>query len=139
DCRNCQNCFMCWNLRNKSYCIRNKQYTKEAYEEELKKMRLDSREFIEKLKLEFENILKKEVVHRENFNLKTTNSVGNYMTNCDKCVNIFAYEDSQNCRNQVRGLGNKDCIDGMGIFGAVEVSGNNSCVLDSYSVKHSSW
>jgi len=71
--------------------------------------------------------------------LKTTNSVGNYLTNCDKCVNVFAYEDSQNCRNQLRGLQNKDCIDGMGIFWTTEISGNNSCVLYSYAVKHSSW
>jgi hypothetical protein len=139
DCRNCQNCFMCWNLRNKKYCIRNKQYTKEDYEKEQKNLKLDSYQNTETLKAEFENILKRDAVHRENFNLKTTNSVGNYLTNCDKCVNVFSYEDSQNCRNQLRGLGNKDCIDGMGIFGAVENSGNNSCVLDSYNVKHSSW
>ncbi|MFA5791535.1 MAG: hypothetical protein WC884_00675 [Candidatus Paceibacterota bacterium] len=139
DCRNCQSCFMCYNLRNKNYCIRNKQYGKSEYEEQLKRIKFNSFENIEIFKKEFDNSLKNEAVHRENFNLKTTNSVGNYMTNCDKCVNIFAYENSQNCRNQVRGLGNKDCIDGMGIFGAVEVSGNNSCVLDSYGVKHSSW
>jgi len=31
-CSNCQNCFGCIWLRNKSYCIFNKQYTKEEYE-----------------------------------------------------------------------------------------------------------
>lgn len=31
--KNCQNCFACIGLRNKSYCILNKQYTKEEYEE----------------------------------------------------------------------------------------------------------
>jgi hypothetical protein len=139
DCRNCQNCFMSYNLRNKQYCIRNKQYKKEEYESEIKKIKLDSYKNIEILKQELENILKEKSVHRENFNLKTTNSVGNYLTNCDKCVNVFSYEDSQNCRNQLRGLGNKDCIDGMGIFGTTEVSGNNSCVLFSYGVKHSTW
>ncbi len=30
---NCQNCFACIGLRNKQYCILNKQYTKEEYEE----------------------------------------------------------------------------------------------------------
>ncbi len=139
DGRNCQNCFMSYNLRNKQYCIRNVQYTKEEYQKLIQEIKLDSYKNIENLKSEFENILKNQAVHRENFNLKTTDSKGNYMTNCDKCVNIFSYEDSQNCRNQLRGLGNKDCIDGMGIFGKVEVSGNNSCVLYSYSVKHSSW
>ncbi|MFA6274137.1 MAG: hypothetical protein WC662_03170 [Candidatus Paceibacterota bacterium] len=31
--RNCSNCFGCVGLRNKNYCILNKQYTKEQYEE----------------------------------------------------------------------------------------------------------
>ena len=34
DCRNCQNCFMSYNLRNKQYCIRNRQYSKEQYPKE---------------------------------------------------------------------------------------------------------
>ena len=31
-CYNCKNCFGCFGLRNKEYCILNKQYTKEEYE-----------------------------------------------------------------------------------------------------------
>src|SRR3989344_3316829 len=138
DCRNCQNCFMCWNLRNKQYCIRNKQYTKEAYEQELKNIKLDSYENVENLKNELENMLKNEAVHRENFNLKTTNSIGNYMTNCDKCVNVFSWENSQNSRNSLRGLNTKDCIDQLGCWNN-EISGDNSCVTGGYEIKHSSW
>jgi hypothetical protein len=130
---------MSWNLRNKQYCIRNKQYSKEDYEQELKNIKLDSYKNIEALHSEFEDILKNEAVHRENFNLKTTNSVGNYLTNCDKCVNVFAFEDSQNCRNQLRGFGNKDCIDQMGIFASAENCGNNSCAFNAYELKHSTW
>ncbi len=138
DCRNCQDCFMCWNLRNKKYCIRNEQYTKEEYDKKLKNIKLDSYKNVENLKKEFEDVLKDKVVHRENFNLKTTNSVGNYMTNCDKCVNVFTWENSQNCRNQLRGLNTKDCIDQLGCWNN-EVSGNNSCVTGGYEIKHSSW
>src|SRR3989344_6322135 len=111
DCRNCQNCFMSWNLRNKQYCIRNKQYTKEEYEKELKKINLGSYKNLEILKNELEEILKDSAVHRENFNLKTTSSIGNYLTNCDKCLNTFAWENSQNCHNCIRGLNSKDSID----------------------------
>ncbi|ETB63796.1 TPA: hypothetical protein DIC38_02355 [Candidatus Nomurabacteria bacterium] len=32
-CINCSNCFACIGLKNKSYCILNRQYTKEQYEE----------------------------------------------------------------------------------------------------------
>jgi len=136
DCRNCQNCFMCWNLRNKQFCIKNKQYTREKYLEELKKIKLDSYKNIENLKIEFENILKNEAVHRENFNIKTTNSTGNYLTNCDKCVNTFAWENSQNCRNSLRGLNTKDCID-QGFSWNLELSGNNGIVDGGYQIKHS--
>ena len=138
DCRNCHNCFMCWNLRNKKYCIRNKQYTPEEYEKELKRVKLDSHNSIETFKNEFQNILKSEAVHRENFNLKTTDSIGNYLTNCDECTNVFCWENSQNCRNSLRGLNTKDCIDQLGCWNN-EVSGNNSCVTGGYAIKHSSW
>lgn len=136
DCRNCQNCFMSYNLRNKSYYIRNKQYAKEDYEQEIKSIKLDSYKNIETLKQEFENIIKNEVVHRENFNLKTTNSVGNYLTNCDKCTNTFSWENSQNCRNCIRGLNAKDCIDQSTSWNT-EVSGDNSVVNGGYQIKHS--
>lgn len=33
-CSDCTNCFMCVNLRHKSYCISNEQYTKEAHEKD---------------------------------------------------------------------------------------------------------
>lgn len=139
DCRNCQHCFMSWNLRNKQYCIRNVQYTKEDYETEMAKIQFDSQKTIETLKKEYEEILKKEAVHRENFNIKTTNSTGNYLINCDKCVNVFSWEESQNCRNMLRGLANKDCIDQVGCW-KLEMSGDNSCVQgDGYNLRHSSW
>ncbi|MFZ1019861.1 MAG: hypothetical protein WAN61_02635, partial [Minisyncoccia bacterium] len=136
DCRNCQNCFMCFNLRNKQFCIKNKQYTREKYFEELKNIKLDSYKNVENLKIEFESIIKNEAVHRENFNIKTTNSTGNYLTNCDKCVNCFAWENSQNCRNSLRGLNTKDCID-QGFSWNLELSGNNGMVDGGYQIKHS--
>lgn len=39
NCYSCTNCFGCIGLRNKSYCILNKQYTKEAYFELLPKIK----------------------------------------------------------------------------------------------------
>jgi hypothetical protein len=33
NCSGCTNCFGCMNLRNKSYCVYNQQYTKEQYEQ----------------------------------------------------------------------------------------------------------
>lgn len=43
-CFGCTDCIGCVNLRNKSYCIYNVQYSKEEYFERLQTMRLDTRE-----------------------------------------------------------------------------------------------
>ena len=34
DCKSCNDCLFCFNLRGKKYCINNKQYTSEEYEQE---------------------------------------------------------------------------------------------------------
>jgi len=39
--KNCNNCFMCFGLQNKSYCILNKQYTKEEYFEKLDEIKTE--------------------------------------------------------------------------------------------------
>ncbi len=136
DCRNCQDCFMSWNLRNKQYCIRNTQYTKEDYFKELQKINLGSHQNIQDLKTEFKSIVKDKVIHRENFNIKTTSSTGNYMTDCDKCANVFSWEESQNCRNSMRGLRCKDSID-QAFTWNTEACGNNAAVDGGYMLKHS--
>jgi hypothetical protein len=38
NCRNCHHCFGCTNLNNKSYCIFNKEYSKDEYEEKVKEL-----------------------------------------------------------------------------------------------------
>ena len=52
DLRGCTNCFGCVNLRNKSYCIFNKQYTKDEYDRELAKYNVGSYKQIQALKKE---------------------------------------------------------------------------------------
>ncbi|MCX6757332.1 MAG: hypothetical protein NTZ44_00380 [Candidatus Nomurabacteria bacterium] len=138
DCRNSNHCFMCWNLRGKSYCIENVQYTKEAYEEKMKEINFGSNIELQKYKDRYEEILRKNVVHRENFNIKTYDSLGTYMTNCKNCVNVFSWEDSENCTNCLRGLKSKDSIDMVGCWN-MELSGNDSCCTNAYDLKYSIW
>ncbi len=138
DCRNCSNCFMCWNLRGKSYCIENIQYTKEEYEEKMKSINLGSHADLENHKNRYTEILKKNVVHKESFNVKTYNSIGTNMTNCNNCTNVFSWEDSENCINCLRGTKSKDCIDLTGSW-FMELSGNNSACTNSYDLRYSIW
>jgi len=57
DCRHCTDCFMCWNLRNKKFCINNIQYTEAAYRKEKDKYDLSKYSVYSKLKQEFEAII----------------------------------------------------------------------------------
>lgn len=138
DCRNCSNCFMSWNLRGKSYCIENVQYTKEDYIEKMKTINLGSHNELQNFKSKYQDILKNSAVHKENFNIKTYGSVGTYMTNCNNCTNVFCWEESENCVNCLRGLKAKDCIDMTGCW-SIQVSGNNSCCTNAYDLKGSIW
>ncbi|MFA5778319.1 MAG: hypothetical protein WC870_02430 [Candidatus Paceibacterota bacterium] len=139
DCRNCQNCFMCWNLRNKSYCIENRQYSKSEYEEKIKSFNLGSYDSIQSFKNKFEAITKKEVVHRPNFNFKIYNSDGDYIEDCKNCHNCFTVMESEDCFNMARGGFHKSSIDVSGSM-SLELSGNCSlCQPNGYSLKYSSW
>lgn len=116
DCRNCSNCFMCWNLRGKQYCIRNKQYSKENYLKELEKYDLGSWETIKSLKDEWKEHLREDAVHRANLNVKSYDSTGNIMTNCNKCEKCYYWEDSEDCAESFRGALNKSLASAVGTF-----------------------
>ena len=139
DCRNCQDCFMCWNLRNKSYCIENVQYTKEEYNKKLESFNLGSYKSIQDFNKRFEEIAQEEVVHRENFNFKAYNSSGNYLEDCKNCHNCNTIsngsEDSYNC---VRGMKHKSDIDADGCW-YVELLGNCANCVNAYALKYSNW
>ncbi|MFA6520226.1 MAG: hypothetical protein WCT44_01310 [Candidatus Paceibacterota bacterium] len=138
DCRNCQNCFMSWNLRNKQYCIENVQYSKEEYEKKLKSFNLGSHKVVLSLKERFEELAKKEVVHRQNFNLKAYNSDGDYLLDVKNCHNCNTINDSEDCYNCMRGLREKSNIDANGCWYS-EMLGNCSCCLYGYAEKYSVW
>jgi hypothetical protein len=138
DCRNCTNCTMCWNLRGKQYCIENVQYTKEEYFEKLKEYDMSSHQGLEALKERYNEILRTETVHRENFSINTYGSRGTYLADCNNCQNVFGWEASENCINCLRGRETKDSIDLIGTW-LVELCGNDSCCTGGYGLKYSSW
>ncbi|MEK7080878.1 MAG: hypothetical protein AAB902_00590 [Patescibacteria group bacterium] len=138
DCRNCQNCFMCWNLRNKSYCLENVQYSQEEYNKKIKTLKLGSYKSIQPFKKHFEEIIKNDVVHRPNFNLKIYNSDGDYLLDCKNCHNCNTINESEDCYNCIRGMKQKSDIDANGCWYS-ELLGNCSCCVNSYALKYSNW
>lgn len=138
DCRNVRNCLMCWNLRNKEYCILNQQYSKDDYLKKVKEYRLGTWEGKEKAREEFERRVREDAVHKENLNVKCVNSTGNYLNECKNCRDCYFYENSENCVNILRGLGNKDSYDSSGIWKAELVY--NICQLtDGYRLFNSNY
>ncbi|MDO8608908.1 MAG: hypothetical protein Q7R95_00005, partial [bacterium] len=138
DCRNVQNSFMCWNLRNKSYCWNNKQLTKDEYNKKLSEYDLGSWKVVSELYIKFEKILREEAIHKENFNLKVNYSTGNYIRSCNRCINTFYWENSENCYNCMRGLDSKDLINVTGNW-KMELAGNNAHCVDGYFQKCNLW
>lgn len=97
DCKWSNNIFLCTNLRNKSYCIKNKQYSKEEYKIEVSKLLNWEYSNIIALKNEF-NEIKLKAIHNENSNNLVENSLWDYITeanNCNYCYNIYK---SENCK-----------------------------------------
>jgi len=146
DCRNCQNCFMSWNLRNQKYCILNQPYSKEEYEKKLEEYNLKSRISIEGLKEEFWQHIRQGAVHRQDYNLQAVNSTGNFLNNDKNCYQCYFVEDSENCRYCFRGRG-KESIDIMGVFdteksafGSMDQKGyGNACNLYTTLCRYSAY
>ena len=137
DCRDARNCFMCWNLRHRSYCILNEQYTKEVYLEKIKQFNTGSKLELKKIFEIFNEHIKEDAVHRVDFNTKTVDGVGNYMTECRRCLNSYFFEESENCLNTIRGFKNKDAVDSVGIL-RTELVFNVCQVTDAYNLKNCS-
>ncbi|MBI4994886.1 hypothetical protein HZC21_04570 [Candidatus Peregrinibacteria bacterium] len=99
----CNNCILSFNLRNKSYYIENKPYTKEEFEK-LKRQFIDG-SFLTQRKL-WEYFLKL----RASRAVKYAN-----ILNCENCSGDMIF-NSKNCRNCFECIGNEDCRDCYTIF-----------------------
>jgi hypothetical protein len=88
DCRNCQNCIGCVGLRNKNYCIFNKQYTKEDFlirKEELKiGSYISQKNILDKL-----NILMLKHPRKYIHTMKSDNISGDYIFGSKNVKNSF--------------------------------------------------
>lgn len=104
DCEDCENCLLCRNLRNKKYCIGNKQYTKEWYEQERRKYNFTSRTVYESLKKEFSDYIKKNAWWEANRFDSIEASTGDYLAHCKNCENCYYMQESEDCINGARAI-----------------------------------
>lgn len=98
NCIGCSDCFGCINLRNKKYCILNKQYTRDEYKEEIKKWDLGSYSILEKAKRTFEELYY-QTPRRFASILNSQNVTGDNIRNVKNCQTCFSVMNGvENCR-----------------------------------------
>ncbi len=100
DCTACTDCFGCAKLRNKSYHIWNKPYSKEEYFRKLREFNLDSYESINKLRKQAREFwLKFPVKYRRG--VRSTNSSGELVfdaKNARDCYSVLGVENLRYCQ-----------------------------------------
>ena len=107
----CTNCFGCVNLRNKSYHIFNQPYSKEAYEEKLKKFRLDTYNGLKEARTiahEFWDLHPVKFYH----GYHNVNSTGEHIQDCKNVKNSFSIHHGEDLRYcQIANYNIKDSYD----------------------------
>lgn len=115
SCLNLQNCLGCINLRHKSFCIFNKQYSKEEYTKIRDSYDFGSYKILEKFKEEYSNFIEKEF-RRFAFIFKSINITGDNVLNSKNGKYVFdIFGEMENCKyitHMAAGL--KESYDGYG-------------------------
>ena len=132
-CLGCNDCFGCANLIKSSYCIFNQQYTKEEYENEIKKMNLDSISGIKEARKKARAFWKTQP-RKFHQGLKNLNSTGSYVTNCKNVNDSYLIKESENMRycQHMQVPGNKDCYDSC-VWGEYMELDYETCLCGEHS------
>lgn len=111
-CVGCNNCFGSVNLRNTSYCIFNKQYSKEEYEKKILEMNLHTYTGLMKAREIARSFWYTQPV-KYHQGLKNVNSTGSYVTNCRNVNDSFLMREGENMKycQYLQVPKNRDCYD----------------------------
>ena len=138
----CQNCFGCVNLRNASHHFFNKPLSKEEYEERTKKIK-GSYFATQKAIADF-NEHSSSFPQRENANIKTVDSTGNYLFECKSTKECFESFDCEDCKYSHFLKHTKDTYDALGfgygselLLDTVAVGRESQRIIGSYGVSSS--
>lgn len=109
NCTSCRNCLMCSNLKNKEYCVENKQVTKEEFE--AFRAMLGQHSTLQSAKERFEK-LKLEYPQRYLHGVSNENCSGDYLVHCKDAYRCFDTEDLYDGRYVYQGfMPLKTCMD----------------------------
>ncbi len=94
DCKNCSDCFLCYNLTGKKYHIENQEYSREKYFEKI--AFLWKKYFVSGLKTLEE--LKNKAIKRNLTMTHCVNSAWDSIKNCNNCFSAFLIDNAQDCK-----------------------------------------
>ena len=109
DCQNCTDCILSSNLRNKQYCVLNKQLSKEEYLEFVADIASGKHSSLE-LKKQFDELVETSI-HRYANNINAVGSTGDNLKNTKDCFCSFSISDGENLAYCHRTPGLKDSLD----------------------------
>ena len=114
DLTGCSNCILSSNSNHKQYLIRNKQYSKEEYETELKKFNFNSYQKIEKFRQEFKELCQNKVVKFAT-QINCEDCEGDDLLECKNVKKSFSCIRHENARYSLGGSqDSKNVWDAMG-------------------------
>jgi hypothetical protein len=113
ECDACSNCVGCRNLRHRQYFIFNRQHTKEEYQKELEKLRLNTRSGRETFAARFRDFSLKFPIKAmlESHNTDSNGDFVTYSKNVKKSYLVRGGEDLRYCQSLYTPPGAKDCYD----------------------------
>ncbi|MES2930942.1 MAG: hypothetical protein V4665_04130 [Patescibacteria group bacterium] len=98
SCSGCTNCVGCINLRNKSNCIFNVQYSKEEYKEKIASFHLDTREGIENLRKQSYDFWMKNPHRATIGNSLNINTTGDFVYESKNTKDGYMISGAEDCR-----------------------------------------
>lgn len=141
DCRNCEYCFGCVNLRNKKYCIYNEQFTKEEYESFIKSIHPLSINTRREHEQKFWALIKSLPMNASH-NLASENVSGVGITNSKDVQDCVDADKSEHTRYADGAMSHKDSMDILfsgghshNLYGTINVGSQASNVKFSVSSK----
>jgi hypothetical protein len=127
NCTGCLNIVGCVNLRNKSYCIFNVQYSREEYLKKVEEMKLHTWQGVQKIKQESHAFWKK---HPQKYiqGIRNLNCNGVYVTESKNVKKSYIVKGGENLKyvQFINESPNRDCYD-------ISVWGSNSELTYEYS------
>ena len=112
NCSGLINCFGCVNLRNKSNCFLNEQLSKDEYNKRVSEI-MGSSKRMAQFRKEFDEFTLK-FPRRENNNLQSVDSTGDYLSECKNVKDSFEILKSEDCRYTFSSKLIKDSIGTIG-------------------------